>query len=342
MVVSLVLVMSAPLAMAAQAQLESNLELAQADHQGVVVLLSLTNTSDQDLLVLSYETPLNGLESNIFRIQRDGESLPYVGPMIMRAGPMAGSWVRIAAGETMSIKVDLTDAYDLQHAGTYSIEYASIQHVLAGSLEGKGAALDTAPVTIVSPSLTFTFDGARSPRQPVDMIQPVRDTSPKDSFPGCDAGEIATIQDAKVGARANTSCSCDYCAAAGCGSRWYQTWFGPCTYESFVCTNFCDAETVLGDDRFTFNCGGSYCEPGVIAYVYQNRSYEIWICPDFFVYNNFQVHAITHEVFHWNIVAGAEDWGYGSKFCKDLAKYYDPAYAATNADNYAYAADGCK
>jgi len=182
----------------------------------------------------------------------------------------------------------------------------------------------------------------RAPRRLVDLISPVRDGSPKDSYPGCTSGEIDDVVDAKADALTNACCSCDYCAAKGCGSRWYQTWFGPCTYESTVCSNFCDACTVLEDDRFTFNCGGSYCEPGVIAYVYQSRSYEIWLCPDFFVYNNMQVHAIDHEVSHWNIVAGAEDWGYGSKFCKDLAKYYDPSYAATNADNYAYACDNCR
>jgi peptidyl-Lys metalloendopeptidase len=350
--VALVLVLAAPAAMAAQAGLRSDLELVQAGPDGVVVLLSLTNVSGEDLMMLEYETPLEGLEADLFRVERDGQAVPYVGPMIMRAGPVEGSWLRLAAGETVAVKVDLTDAYDLSAAGSYSIEYVALQHLLVGSeqavapvarpLEAKTATLLTLPATVVSSPVEVRLEGVRAPRQLVDLIEPVHDGSPKDSYPGCDAGEIADVQDAKADALTNACCSCDYCAANGCGSRWYQTWFGPCTYESTVCTNFCDACSVLGDDRFQLNCGGSYCEPGVIAYVYQNRSYEIWLCPDFFVYNNMQVHAIDHEVFHWNIVAGAEDWGYGSKFCKDLAKYYDPAYAATNADSYAYACDGCR
>jgi peptidyl-Lys metalloendopeptidase len=349
-VIGLTLVLAAPAAFAAQARLESSLQLLDASDQGVVVQLSLTNTSDEDVYVISYETALLRLERDLFRIERDGEVIPYMGPMIMRVGPLAESWIRIAPGETVSGKVNLSTVYDLSRAGRYSIEYRASQHVLSGIDEsllpvadlatGKGARLDTPRTTVRSEAISFEFEGADVPLAS-ELLDPERSGLSKDSFSNCTSSQRTTIQTAKTGARANACDSCDYCDYYGCGSSWYTTWFGDCTYESSVCQSFCDACSVLGSSSFTFYCNGTYCESGVIAYVYKNRPYEIWICPDFFVYTYFQVHAVTHEVFHWYIVAGAEDWVYGESNCRTLAAYYDPYYAATNADSYAYAADSC-
>lgn len=340
------LAFAAPSVLAGQAQLRSDLQLLDASDQGVVVLVSLTNASNEDVFVLSYETALKGIEKDLFRVERDGEVIPYEGAMIVRIGPLAESWMRIGAGQTLSGKVNLSNVYDLSRGGTYSIEYMASQHVMSGveesmlpvasADEGKSAVLSVPRTMVRSEAISFEFAGADILVDSA-LVAPVSPELAKDSFPGCSSSERSQISAAKSNSRPNVRGARDYCNAYGSGSGWYSTWFGGGTYVSTVCQNFADAYNVLGSNSFTFTC--TNCDSGVIAYVYKNRPYEIWICPDFFTYTYFQTHAVTHEVFHWYIVAGAEDWTYGSANCQTLASSYHPYYAATNADNYAYAAD---
>ena len=44
---------------------------------------------------------------------------------------------------------------------------------------------------------------------------------------------------------------------------------------------------------------------------------------------------MIHEASHWFVTVGADDYGYGESFCKNLAKN-EPDKAKENADNYDY------
>lgn len=342
---TLVLIMVAPVALAGEAQLRSEVKLIEATDQGVVVLLSLTNITDEDVFVISYETALNRLERDLFRIEREGEVIPYLGVMVMRAGPTAESWIRIAPGATVSAKVNLAEGYDLSRDGEYSIEYEASAVVLSGIEEsmlpvidpstGKGAVIETPRTYIRSAAISVELSGVpfQVGRDELDRDQAELS---KHSYLGCTTSERNAINSALSCARTSACDAADYCHSYGCSS-WYYDWFGNCSYSSTVCSRFDDTCYYLTTCNMTFTCDGPYCEAGVIAYVYQNRPCQIWICPDFFVYTYFQCHAITHEANHWT---GTEDWVYGESDCRWLADYY-PSYAADNADNYAYAADYC-
>lgn len=351
LVIAVMLAVAAIPAAANDSPLRSELEVVQADSNGFVVLLSLTNTSDQDVFILSYETPLNGLERSLFQIQRDGEAVPYTGRLVMRIGPLPENWIRVSAGETIQMKVDLTTAYDMTQAGYYTVGYGAMQHVISGVAEHmlpvfdtvgqKAASFETPAAMISSTQLTVQYEGAAAVFRLEQYPESVDDQHEKHTFIGFTTAQRNAVLAAIDCACANVTCACNYCS---CPSSWYTTWFSSnCVYDYFVCGSFCRAKNHLcpGNITFRYQAYSYPCDPGVIAYVYQNRPNEIWLCGDFFVYTYFQCHAITHEVFHWNTVATAEDWGYGESFCKDLARNYHPYYSATNADSYAYAADYC-
>src|SRR4051812_12353323 len=50
--------------------------------EAVPVHFRLTNRSGESLAVLTWRTPLEGTFGNDFRVTRDGEELPYQGPMV--------------------------------------------------------------------------------------------------------------------------------------------------------------------------------------------------------------------------------------------------------------------
>ena len=90
-----------------------------------------------------------------------------------------------------------------------------------------------------------------------------------------------------------------------------------------------------------YYCGANapYCSSNTIAYTYKTTSNRIYICNLFWSQSaSFRAHAVGHESYHWNTVAGADDVTYGSSQCQSLARSR-PGDARRNADNYAYAAD---
>jgi peptidyl-Lys metalloendopeptidase len=265
--------------------------------------------------------------------------------MVMRVGPLAESWIRIAPRATVSAKVNLSNSYDLSRKGQYSIEYQAKAVVLSGVEErllpvgdlaaGKSAALGTQMTEIRSEALRFELE-VGVPPVALDMLAPEKPEDAKHSYPGCTSSQRSTISSALSCAKTRGCDAADYCYYNGCTS-WYYNWFGSCSYYSTVSARFDQTcfSYLLGCN-YTFNCGGSYCDPGVVAYVYQNRPCETWICSAFFSQtSSFRCHAVYHESNHWTYT---DDWVYGYSNCLWLADNY-PSYAADNADSYSYAAD---
>lgn len=85
----------------------------------------LENRSTREMHVLKWHTPLEGIMNRIFEVTRDGEELEYLGLMARRGDPVAGDYVTIAAGDTVSASFDLASAYDLTAPGAYRLEFES-------------------------------------------------------------------------------------------------------------------------------------------------------------------------------------------------------------------------
>lgn len=86
------------------------------------IRFELANGTDSALRVLKWNTPLEGWKGTVLRVTRDGEELPYQGPMLKRGDPQADAYVEIPAGGRVDATVDLAEVYDVSRPGTYRVE----------------------------------------------------------------------------------------------------------------------------------------------------------------------------------------------------------------------------
>ncbi|MBN8471872.1 protease [Corallococcus exiguus] len=91
--------------------------------ESIEVLFKLTNRSESPVWVLKWQTPLEGILGTVFQVTRDGEEMPYQGPMVKRAAPGADSYAAIAPGATVENTVEVTQAWDFKKPGTYRITF---------------------------------------------------------------------------------------------------------------------------------------------------------------------------------------------------------------------------
>ncbi|MGE6762873.1 protease [Corallococcus interemptor] len=89
----------------------------------VEVNFKLTNRSESPVWVLKWQTPLEGILGTVFQVTRDGEELPYQGPMVKRAAPNADAYAAIAPGATVENTVEVSQAWDFKKPGTYRITF---------------------------------------------------------------------------------------------------------------------------------------------------------------------------------------------------------------------------
>src|SRR5689334_11553442 len=73
----------------------------------VIVRVQLTNRSAEPLQVLKWHTPLEGFESDLFRVEHDGKPARYIGPLVKRGRPQPADYVTLAPGASLSIDLDL-------------------------------------------------------------------------------------------------------------------------------------------------------------------------------------------------------------------------------------------
>jgi hypothetical protein len=202
----------------------------------------------------------------------------------------------------------------------------------------KAAAFVAARERVVSAIVSLQLaETGRTPPRWEQALKAGSIPDPGDPPPvGCQS--ITTLTTAQSTAKARTQTA--YWACAYSNLTWYRTWFGSTdgTYLSTVTNRFGKSYWAL-DSTITYDCDGEYCSPYVVAYVFKNQPYKIWICDAFWTESaSYQAHAIAHETFHWYEVAGVDDIVYGESACRSLAQS-DPYDALRNADSYAYAAD---
>jgi len=147
-----------------QAELSATLEAPSSLPNGEVVQLqfTLTNHSTERMYVLTWYTPLEGIFGEIFRVERDGQAIPYEGPLVMRGDPLPENYVLLEPGASVSAEVDLATAYDFSQAGEYTIEFVSprISHVAKTESEFAASVDDLGPVEIPCSPLSLKIAGA--------------------------------------------------------------------------------------------------------------------------------------------------------------------------------------
>lgn len=319
-----------------------SLDTRDLSMEGAWLDFTLTNETDTALFILKYQTPLEDAENDLFTVEVDGKEVPYMGPMVLRAGPMKEDWVRIDVGETLSGSVDLSKIYDMQHSGTYQIRYRAQLNVISAQsmmdlpyinmdeiedFSDTEFSFPSDAIMIESNEASMTIDSSNY--KPVFQS----DTGSRNQCSSSQLNSLRHLQ--SVGRGQGTK------AYSKVGNNnWFVTWFGYYNYSraNFVRNSYGKINSAL-NRNIRYYCGGWGCtKPTSIAYVFKNRPYESWICSGFWGYHEIEKGSfLLHEVSHWYAVTGTEDHAYGYHKCQSLAKTR-PYDAARNADNYRYGA----
>jgi hypothetical protein len=132
------------------------------DGDSVELAFTLINHSETGVYVLQWYTPLEGLGGEIFRVERDGQPIPYEGPLAMRGDPTPDGYVVVDAGASVSATVDLAAAYDFSEPGEYTIAFISprISHVARTEDQMAASVDDLGPVQMPSNSVVVEIQSA--------------------------------------------------------------------------------------------------------------------------------------------------------------------------------------
>jgi hypothetical protein len=113
--------------------------LASADEhvsgEEILVDMELRNLAEAPRYVLKWYTPFEGVAGEIFRVEHDGEVVPYRGIRAKRGEPVAADYIKLSAGASAEASVDLAHSYDLSVPGTYRIEFVAGLHDVAETAE---------------------------------------------------------------------------------------------------------------------------------------------------------------------------------------------------------------
>lgn len=339
--VALVVVAAAPAAAARFRAPERDLGLAVtidmnahvARGERAMVDFAMRNDSAEDVFILQWQTPFLALEHEIFDVRRDGQPVEYLGPHIKFGPPQPEHYIRLAAGSTRTIRVDLGQLYDFSRTGEYSVQYrVNVQDAV------QPHTFRLEPSFVVSNRVFAAVDRpAQGFRPRVGAAKPGGGNT---TYNRCDSTQIGLIQQAVTAATGYASNSLSYLNGNNQGAR-YTTWFGTynSTRYSTVKSHFQSISSTFNSNPLTFDCG---CKQNYYAYVYPTQPYRIYLCRAFWsapmTGTDSKAGTLVHEVSHFNVVAGTDDHAYGQSACKSLA-ISDPNRAVDNADSHEYFAE---
>ena len=311
--------------------LEVRLSVAQPVLRGdvdIVISVAVTNLARHPIHLLRWQLPGDEVEAPLFRITRDGQPVAYTGPLLKRARPTAADHVRLDAGATLSYEVELTQAYELARNGRYAVQYL-----------GRGGHGQGTPV-LESDTLYLWLEG-RSEKAPAPAApQPAAASI---TYTGnCSASQKGTLDTAVGNATAYAGSAASYLNGLGGALPRYTTWFG--TYSpagrATALDHFQKTHAAFSSQALVLDCKCK--KPSVYAYVYASQPYKIYLCGAFWnapaTGTDSKAGTLIHEMTHFTVVAGTNDYAYGQTSAKALASS-SPAQALDNADNHEYFAE---
>lgn len=322
----------APMAGAA-GRVESRVDLARTQvrtSDDVSLRLTLSNSGDQTAWVLRWQTPVDGVQGDLFEVTRDGERVAYLGPLYKRPAPTRADYIQIPAGGSLAYDVELTALYDFSQPGEYTVRYRT------------GVQLGRSFVGLESNTAVVWREGAPTSSAVVDALEaeaPVPDYLTP-GFVSCSSTRQSTLRTALGNAQTYSTNSLSYLNAGTVGAR-YTTWFGSYTSSRYstVRSHFSALDNAFRTKTFTFYCD---CTSSAYAYVYANQPYKVHLCNAFWSAPNTgtdsKAGTLVHETSHFSVVAGTSDYAYGQSACRSLA-ISNPSRAISNADSHEYFAE---
>lgn len=331
------------------AALESSLSIekgALATSDVMNFRFTLSNPGAEDLFVLKWKTPISGFEADTFIVERDGERLAYNGKLVKRAAPRASDYVRVPAGGSLSVDVDLSSVYDMTQPGNYTVRYMAegVDVVRADHAKRQTASsFVTLESGLVALQLTGPALDARTDSVDDFFAGTTKALTP--TYRNCSSSRISQIGSALSNAQTYATNAYNYLAARTTSadrtaSTRYRTWFGAynATRYTNVQAHYNSIKNALANQTFILNCDCA-SDTSTYAFVYANLPYEVHLCGAFFAApatgTDSKAGTIVHETSHFTVVAGTNDYAYGQSACKSLATS-NPSRATNNADSHEY------
>ena len=323
--------------------------LTMAD--GVNVRFTLTNQSSDDLFVLKWKTPFAGFEGNLFVVERDGERVAYTGRLVKRAAPRATDYIRIPAGESVSVTFDVSAVYDLRRPGNYTVRYEAAGIDVAREDFRRAQTVAGALDTLESDTAFMTLTGQDLRGEDLGLepaaASPAGGKALTPTYLNCSNGNISSIGNALTNAQNYATESYNFLVGLPSASRStdvrYKTWFGSYTSSRYstVQTHYNNLKNAFAGQVFQLDCDCA-SDNTLYAFVYSNQPYHVHLCGAFFAApatgTDSKAGTLVHETSHFTVVAGTNDYAYGQTACKSLANK-NPNKAINNADSHEYFAE---
>ncbi|MGJ7914646.1 M35 family metallo-endopeptidase [Massilia sp. LXY-6] len=313
--------------------------LAKSDN--VVVDVTVTNTSAATQYLLKWQTPFGAIEAPLLDVTRDGLPVRYLGVQVKRRAPSAANYLALKPGASRSVRVELSALYDMGITGAYSLRWRPGATQLfsrpgvvctAAGPDGLPARLSALP----DPASASVWIDGRLPRGALDAGIPAPEGAGL-SFSRCSNAQQETIGSAVQAAQAMAQDAGLYLQRSSLGAR-YASWFGAVDAErsATVVRHFQALRDAFATRPVTLDCG---CNESWYAYVYPNQPYKIYVCKAFWsaplTGTDSKGGTLVHEMSHFNVVAGTDDWVYGQSGAASLA-VSNPSQAIDNADSHEY------
>jgi peptidyl-Lys metalloendopeptidase len=302
----------------------------------IVVTVTIRNTSSTTRYLLKWQTPFAGVQAPLFDVTRDGLPVSYRGIQAKRPPPAAADFIALAPGMARSSKVELSALYRMDITGAYSVRYRADRLQVYGRPDA--ARPQGAAATPVAASVWI--DGLTPRGMQESAYEPVAAPAPAGSslaFSHCSNAQQDSIAGAVQAGLAMAQDAGAYLQGRTPAAR-YTGWFGPVDAGRMatVARHVDAIRDAFATRPLTVDCA---CTRSWYAYVYPNQPYTIHVCKAFWnapmTGTDSKGGTLVHEMSHFTVVAGTDDWAYGQAAAGALARS-DPDRAVDNADSHEY------
>jgi peptidyl-Lys metalloendopeptidase len=320
-------------------QMAPSIDKARQD-VGSAMSFTMRNDGAEAVKVLKWQTPFFGINHDLFDVNVGGMESEYNGRWIKRGAPTADDWMVLQPGESKSIQIDLSEAYDFSHSGQYSMKFA-VDLAADGDNHEHGGRAGTIGKRLESFPIVRWVDGSGEVSfQDESFPIGIKALNPTPAFESCSTTRQNSIKTALTSARSYAINSDSYFTTKTYTTTTtrYKTWFGTSTSSRFnsVKGNYDRIEYALANTKLTFNCG---CTQNYYAYVYPTQPYRVYLCNAFWSAPNTgtdsKAGTIIHELSHFDVLGNTDDIVYGQSGAKSLATS-NPSQAIKNADSHEY------
>lgn len=331
------------------------------------LIFELTNHSKVPVHILKWNTPLEGLKSDCLNVKKNGKPVAYDGLLIKRGQPQPNDFITLHPGESISNKIDVSEAYKISNPGQVKVDYKTetlkyydeqpTAEFLTMAASRKSLK-KTSGIKVQSKQAAFKIAGGKKEKltrgEQVRQAE-ARMTKPKKkiSLSNAVSGLIPCVFNGGTPQRqaiVKTAHQNGYDLTVAVLNSMaknadYKLWFGTYAKTRFnrVKSHYQKIKNDFENKEFTYDLTGQGCGTGVYAYTYKGAS-TIWLCSAFWTSpdtgTDSRAGTLVHE--HSHASAGTDDNAYGQEGpdgCKHLA-ITNPARAVNNADSHEYYARG--